>query len=708
VVAVSREHASDAADGAAAADAVEVATGNVLEEEPAPRPPRVKASSKSHTRGSALLLIGRVLGMALGLVIQLLLVRILTKDDYGAFAWALSIVTLVQSIIPLGLDRIDSRFLALYDEKGDDRKIVGVLVTEAAIVVGLGSIVFVAVLLWHRSLSPGIAPSETAAQILVLTVLLAPLAALDAMVMNTFATFAKARAVFFRRYLLEPGLRLTAILVTYLLGASVFGLTVAYVVAAVVGLTIYLVMLLRLLITTGVLEGMGGRGPDLPVRALLREGFPMITSNLTYVVVISLPTIVLGAVATADAVASLRAVQPIATLAMAASGAFWILYPPLAARQWSQGDMHSLRLSYWRTALWVALASYPTLLLSTGFAEPTVTTLLGDRYASSAELLVITGLGFWFQSATGFSAIMMATAGRLRSLFWSNIVTLAVGVGLSFWLIPPYGAWGAAVSMSVALIVSNVIRQLLLRGLPTRVADTAVALPYTAMAIGLLASFAVQALLGLGFLAALVVSALISLAVLAVSVPYLDVPHTFPELLRIPVAGQVLRRLSRPSRRPSRNPYRTEPSAPAQPQPASVAVEPIDPRHGDTLFLLPEVGAGTRIGPLALDEVAAAVAAAPPGGIVVVLAPTRAPLRATVRDLEQSGLVDVRLFWEAPRRSRRTMLVPLDSREAVLAALARNEGSGRGRLLAAAAHVLVRLGLTRVVARDRVAVGRRG
>lgn len=688
-------------------DGVDVATGAVLEEEPAPRAPRVKASSKAHTRGSALLLIGRVLGMVLGLVIQLLLVRILTKDDYGAFAWALSIVTLVQSVIPLGLDRIDSRFLALYDEKGDDRKIVGVLVTEASIVVGLGSIVFVAVLLWHRLLSPGIAPSETASQILVLTVLLAPLAALDAMVMNTFATFAKARAVFFRRYLLEPGLRLTAILVTYLLGASVFGLTVAYVIAAVVGLSIYLFMLARLLITTGVIEGMGGRGPDLPVRALLREGFPMITSNLTYVVVISLPTIVLGAVATADAVANLRAVQPIATLAMAASGAFWVLYPPLAARQWSQGDMHSLRLSYWRTALWVALASYPTLVLSTGFAEPTVTTLLGERYAASAELLVITALGFWFQSATGFSAIMLATAGRLRWLFWSNIVTLVIGVGLSFWLIPPYGAWGAAVSMSVALIVSNIIRQLTLAGLPTRVADPGVAVPYLAMAVGLVASFGIQAALGLGFVAAFVVSALISLVVLVVAVPYLDVPHTFPELLKIPVAGKVLRRLSRPSRRPSRNPYRAQAASLTEAPPAAGPVAVDDPRDGDTLFLLPDVGHGTRLGPLSHDELVAAVAEVPAGGVVVVLAPTRAPLRSSERALREAGLSDVRLFWEAPRRSRRTMLVPLDSRDAVLTALARNEGSTRGRILALVAGILVRLGLTRLVARDRVAVGRR-
>ena len=169
----------------------------------AARPPRSRASARSQVRGSALLLVGRVLAMGLGLIIQLMLVRLLTKEDYGAFAWALSVVTLVQAVIPLGLDRIDSRFLAVSDEQGDDRTLVGVLVAESGIVVVLGLVSFLLVLLWHRHLAPGIAPSDTAANLLVLLVLLAPLGALDAMVLNTFATFARPRSVFLRRYLLE-------------------------------------------------------------------------------------------------------------------------------------------------------------------------------------------------------------------------------------------------------------------------------------------------------------------------------------------------------------------------------------------------------------------------------------------------------------------------------------------------------------------------
>lgn len=684
---------------------------------PAPaRAPRGKASSKAQMRGSALLLVGRLLGMGLGLVIQLLLVRVLTKDDFGSFAWALSIVTLVQSVIPLGLDRVDSRFLAKYDEEGDDRRLLGVLATEALVVVGLGSVVFVAVLLWHGRLAPGIAPSDTAANLLVLMVLLGPLGALDTMVMNTFATFARARAVFVRRYMLEPGLRLTAIVAVYLLGAGVYGLTVGYVLAAVLGVSIYAVMVVRLLSQIGVLAEARGR-VILPVRAMLREGFPLMTSSLVYVVVVALPTFVLGAVGTSADVAGLRAVMPIAQLSMAASGAFWVLFPPMITRLWQRGDMLGVRLTYWRTALWVALVSYPALVLSVSFATPVTTTLLGQQYAASAPLLAITAFGYWFQSATGFSAILMATAGRLRFIFFANLATLAIGIASAFLLIPRYGAWGAALSMTLSLVLGNVLRQLGLKGLAPGVAERWMLGPYAAMAAGVVATALLQRWIGAGFVLALIISAVVSLGVLVVTLPYLDVAHTFPELLRVPVAGGILRRLSARGTTGGRNPYLV-PSGSSSSDPApdagATSAEPpaataaFDPRADDPLFLLPSVGDGMRLGVLADDALAAALADVPDGTWVVIdLAPTRRPLRSTLRTLRAAGLADVALHWEAPRRGSRSMLVPLDSRVVVLVALGRHEGSRRGRILSVAAQVLVRLGLVSWVARDRIAVGRR-
>jgi hypothetical protein len=55
--------------------------------------PRTKqAAVNRQIRGSSLLLIGRTLSMAVNFAVQVLIVRYLSKTDYGAFAYALSIV----------------------------------------------------------------------------------------------------------------------------------------------------------------------------------------------------------------------------------------------------------------------------------------------------------------------------------------------------------------------------------------------------------------------------------------------------------------------------------------------------------------------------------------------------------------------------------------------------------------------------------------
>jgi len=688
---------------------------------PAAHVPRASGSATTQVRGSALLLVGRVLAMALGVVTQLLLVRVLTKDDFGAFSWGLSIVTVVQAFVPLGLDRIDSKHLALADERGDDRRLVGVLLTETMVVTITGSIVFAGTLLLQSRLYPGLAPSPLAANLLVLLVLLAPLGALDTMVLNAFAVFAKSRSVFFRRYVLEPSLRLAAVALVLLGGGSLYDLTLGYIFAAVVGMAIYAVMLVRLLRKLGVLANLRGR-VVLPIRELLVDGMPLLTSTLVYAAINALPALYLGAVGTATDVANLRAIAPIATVAMAASTAFAVLYLPTVTRMWEKGDLLGVRLSYWRTALWVALASYPALLMSTAYAGPTTVTLLGERYASSAPLLAICGVGYFFQSASGFSAQILTVVGRRRYLFWTNMLTMMVGFVAASALIPKYGALGAAWTTAITLIANNVMRQLGLRGLSVRVFDVRVLAPYVLMIILVLDLAGLQSVAPVGFIGAIIISGLVSLAMLLFTVPWLDVPGTFPELMRIPVIGGIVHtaayRGHTRRRRPSPYHYGGTkiPHTDNQGEGPSVNTSSgypseflgVDPRIEDPKFLTP-TGAPVTILDNARPEDLRREAGALQSGDWMVAQMRRASGSPNSMEAvaHQSGLMDVTIYWEAPSRSRRTMLVPLDSPGALRAALRRNEGSVRGRIASRVALLMSRIGLISLVTRDLIVVGRR-
>src|SRR5262245_4148100 len=95
-------------------------------------------ATKRHLRGSTLLLTGRVISMVANFVIQVLIVRYLSKSDYGAFAYALSLITLGSSFAVFGFEKTVTRFLPVYQERGEYSKLFGSLIMMVSTVFSIG------------------------------------------------------------------------------------------------------------------------------------------------------------------------------------------------------------------------------------------------------------------------------------------------------------------------------------------------------------------------------------------------------------------------------------------------------------------------------------------------------------------------------------------------------------------------------------------
>src|SRR5262245_24928737 len=87
-----------------------------MESAEAPTTSKSSVSTTKYIRDSSLLLVGRLLAMAAGLAVQVLTVRYLSKSDYGAFAYALSVVSLGTTVVLIGLDKTITRFVSIYHE----------------------------------------------------------------------------------------------------------------------------------------------------------------------------------------------------------------------------------------------------------------------------------------------------------------------------------------------------------------------------------------------------------------------------------------------------------------------------------------------------------------------------------------------------------------------------------------------------------------
>jgi O-antigen/teichoic acid export membrane protein len=65
---------------------------------PAPGKPKT-GSARKLVRGSTLLLAGRLISKLANFATQILIVRYLSQSAYGEFAYALSVITVAQSVI---------------------------------------------------------------------------------------------------------------------------------------------------------------------------------------------------------------------------------------------------------------------------------------------------------------------------------------------------------------------------------------------------------------------------------------------------------------------------------------------------------------------------------------------------------------------------------------------------------------------------------
>ena len=280
---------------------------------------------------------------------------------------------------------------------------------------------------------------------LLVLVLLVPIQGLDGLLVGMFAVFSRPRAIFFRKYLLAPGLRLIIVLLLVLGHQGVVFLAAGYVLAGALGVGLYLVMLERMLRQEGLLERFSVASMQIPAREIFSFTIPLLSSDLVYTAMNTSDVVLLGHYGGATDVAAFRVVMPAAMLNQLVMSSFALLFTPLAARMFARGDEEGINRLYWQTAIWIAVLSFPIFALTFSLAHPVTTTLFGERYADSATYLALVSFAYYFNAALGFNGLTLKVFGRLRYIVSINVFVALVNLGVNFLLIPRYGPLGAAI-----------------------------------------------------------------------------------------------------------------------------------------------------------------------------------------------------------------------------------------------------------------------
>jgi O-antigen/teichoic acid export membrane protein len=506
-------------------------------------PADARQTARRQIRGSSLLFAGQLLAKLVNFGTHVLIVRYLTQSDYGAFAYALAMVALGESLADFGLHRAITRYVPIYDEQRDYAKAFGTILLAVAAVLGIGTMLALGVYLGQGLIATHLIGDRHAVELLLILVLLSPVEALDRLLVGLFAVFAGPRAIFFRRYVVGPGLKTAVVLLLVVGQAGVKFLAAGYLIASTLGVVIYTVVLLRALRRRGLLTEFRARPLEVPWREVLAFTVPLLSTDLVHVLMHTVDAVLLGYFGGTGDVAAFRAVQPTARLNQLVFATFAVLFTPQAARLFARNDRAGINDLYWQTAVWIAILSFPIFVLTFSLAGPLTLLLFGARYEGSAPILAILALGYYVHAALGFNGTVLTIYRKLRFVVGLNLIVAVASIAANLVLIPRYGALGAAIATSGTLILHNVLKQAgLLLGTGINVFEWRYLRIYLIIGAGAGGLLAGHLLADVPITVSLALAAAVFLVAIRLNRELLDVRETFPELLRVPFMPWLLGR----------------------------------------------------------------------------------------------------------------------------------------------------------------------
>lgn len=515
--------------------------GVTTEVAPNPEPPASQDVARKHIRGSSLLVAGRFISGGLNFASQVLLARYLSTTDYGYWAYALSVVTLCQTLSSHGLDKALARFIPHYHENGQYPKLFGTIFFVFGSIITVGFLIITILYAFPEQILGFLTKGKDEPLVLLsIMVFLVPLQALDDLFTGLFASFASPRAIFFRKHLLGPVLKLVAIVVLVWMGSGVTTLAYGYLTATILGIAIYSWILMGLLRRRGLFEPFALSGIKIPALEILAFTLPLLTTDCVKVLINSANAIILGYFRDMREVAVFRVVEPAVAWNMIVMRSFSLLYLPALARIYARNDRQGVSDLYWKTAVWMAVLTFPIFALTFSMSHSLTIFVYGPRYQESGTILALLALGKYFNVALGFNALTLQVVGRMRSVILINLFAAMIDIGLSLYLIPRYGALGAAVSSAATLIIYNLLLQ---AGLQSSSGISFFDARYTSvyLMIGLCSSalFIFDVLTPDYVYTSLAFAVVVSFVVVLVSKNILKVGETFPEILRVPLVRKL-------------------------------------------------------------------------------------------------------------------------------------------------------------------------
>ena len=423
----------------------------------------VNQSLQKIAKGTSIVFIGTIIGMLLGFVSRIIIVRYITQSEYGIYSLALVLVSIFVTISTLGLQEGSTRYIAYFRGKSEEGKIKGVISSSIKIAL-IASIIFSLILFLSSDIiSTNIFHSSELSTPLKIFSVAIPFTVLITIFTSLFRGFDRVEPNVYFQNILRSVIFILFLVTVAFLGLSFLGVLYAYLASiAITCIAFALYAIKKLPLSTFPVKKEADAATSMnPIgKELLLFSFPLLAVAILGMVMNWTDTLMLGYFKTPDVVGLYNGALPLAHLIPIALTSAGFIYVPIVSGLYSKKLMGEMGRTYQVLTKWIFSVTIPLFFILFLFPETVLNLLFGINYIQAAAALRILALGFMFHAFLGLNGLSLLVMGETRFLMLVSSSGAISNVVLNAALIPIFGIVGAAFASLLSYCVVNIFKSI--------------------------------------------------------------------------------------------------------------------------------------------------------------------------------------------------------------------------------------------------------
>ncbi|KXB07485.1 hypothetical protein AKJ52_00035 [candidate division MSBL1 archaeon SCGC-AAA382C18] len=402
-------------------------------------------------KGSGIVLIGLIISKISAFSYRIPIARVLGKSQFGLISLGVGIMTLLSTVVLFGFEEGITRKTSIYKGKNEYKKIKKLFFTGASFTVSFSLMMSFLTFTFSDWISKYILHTPKLTPVLKIFSIGIPLICVFRLLISTMRGIQRMDYRLYMRGMVVKLGRLITITGILIIGGSLLGTSIAYIIPLPIAIFLSLILLRNYLlpkINRNVLSMTLGK-------EILIYSLPILFSGIAWKLLGWVDSFMLAFYKSSSVVGLYNVARPVAGILPVGMATTMLL--PVLSEKYGQKDKKTMNEVMKTITRWILIFSLSGTVGLILLSKNLILFLFGSEFLRASQPLIILAIGYLIFYPFLTSRSLLKTIGKTKLLSFIYFIVLGSNILLNLFLIPRFGLEGAALATSISMILLGII-----------------------------------------------------------------------------------------------------------------------------------------------------------------------------------------------------------------------------------------------------------